>query len=156
MKNYFFELFHHDVEPVVPSSSRWGVQGEYVIDSEHIGYTNWVSDESVLQTAIPNGEDVVLHINKDASVLLDMDVVAHAVEIGEEATLNITDNHSLQIVDCLTLNGLMSVSNNHSLTNAAETALQLNGTGTLNLSGDGTSGKLGTAENRGAFVIGGT
>ncbi|MBQ7178298.1 MAG: hypothetical protein IJS08_12860, partial [Victivallales bacterium] len=154
MKNYYFDLFHHDVEPIVPSSSRWGVQGEYVVDSEHIGYTNWVSDDSVLQTAIPNGEDVVMHINTASSVLLDMDVVAHAVEVGEEATLNVTDNHSLQISDCFTLNGLMSVSNNHSLTNAVETALQLNGTGRVNLSSDGTSGYLGTEGNRGAFAIG--
>ena len=153
LKNYYFDLFYRDVEPIVNSSNLWGVQGEYVIESEHIGYTNWVSDKGVLQTAIPNGEDVVLHITS-TNVILDMDVVANAVEIGNEATLNITENHSLQIIESFTLNGLMSVSNNHSLTNAAGTALQLNGTGTLNLSGEGTSGYLGTAENRGAFTIG--
>ncbi|MCR4574539.1 MAG: hypothetical protein K5787_12305 [Lentisphaeria bacterium] len=154
LTNYYFDLFHRDVEPIIPSSSQWGVQGEYVIDSEHIGYTNWVSDGGELQTAIPNGEDVVMHINTASSVLLDMDVVAYAVEVGEEATLNVTDNHSLQISDCFTLNGLMSVSNNRSLTNAGEAALQLNGVGRLNLSGDGTAGNLGTVENRGAFAIG--
>ncbi len=153
LKTFYFDLFHRDVEPIVSGSSQWGGQGEYVIDSEHFGYTNWVSDGGELQTAIPDGEDVVLYITGD-SVLLDMDVVAHAIELGEEATLNITANHSLHIVDCFTLNGLMSVSNNHSLTNAVETALQLNGIGTLNLSDDGTSGNLGTAENRGAFAIG--
>ncbi|MBQ6472987.1 MAG: hypothetical protein IJJ33_13465 [Victivallales bacterium] len=154
MKNYFFDLFHHDADPIVKSDSHWGTQGEYVIDSDHFGYTNWVSEESVLQTAIPNGEDVVMHINTAVDVALDVDVVAHAVEVGEEATLNVTDNHSLQIGDNFTLNGLMSVSNNRSLTNAGETALQLDGTGRLNLSGDGTAGYLGTEENREAFSIG--
>ena len=84
LKNYYFDLFYRDVEPIVNSSNLWGVQGEYVIDSEHIGYTNWVSDKGVLQTAIPNGEDVVLHITS-TNVILDMDVVANSVEIGEEA-----------------------------------------------------------------------
>ena len=152
LTNYYFDLFHRDVEPIVPGSNRWGVQGEYVIDSEHIGYTNWVCDE-VVQSVVPNGEDVVLHI-VSADVLLDMDVVANSVEIGEEAILNIIDSHSLQIDDSFTLNGLISVYNNGRLTNAGDTALQLNGMGMLNLSGDGTSGYLGTAENRGAFTIG--
>ncbi|MBR6075906.1 MAG: hypothetical protein IKP87_11430, partial [Victivallales bacterium] len=152
LTNYYFDLFHRDVEPIVPGSNRWGVQGEYVIDSEHIGYTNWVCDEEV-QSVVPNGEDVVLHI-VSADVLLDMDVVANSVEIGEEAILNIIDSHSLQIDDSFTLNGLISVYNNGRLTNAGDTALQLNGMGMLNLSGDGTSGYLGTAENRGAFTIG--
>ena len=144
LTNYYFDLFHRDVEPIVPGSNRWGVQGEYVIDSEHIGYTNWVCDEEV-QSVVPNGEDVVLHI-VSADVLLDMDVVANSVEIGEEAILNIIDSHSLQIDDSFTLNGLISVYNNGRLTNAGDTALQLNGMGMLNLSGDGTSGYLGTAE----------
>ena len=60
LTNYYFDLFHRDVEPIVPGSNRWGVQGEYVIDSEHFGYTNWVCDEEV-QSVVPNGEDVVLH-----------------------------------------------------------------------------------------------
>ena len=68
LTNYYFDLFHRDVEPIVPGSNRWGVQGEYVIDSEHFGYTNWVSDE-VVQSVVPNGEDVVLHI-VSADVLL--------------------------------------------------------------------------------------
>ncbi len=33
LTNYYFDLFHRDVEPIVPGSNRWGVQGEYVIDS---------------------------------------------------------------------------------------------------------------------------
>ena len=154
LKNYYFELFHHDVEPIVNSNSVWGAQGEYATELEHIGYTNWIDDEGVLQSAIPNGEDVVMHINTDGTVALDMDIVAHTVEIGENVTLNLTGNRSLQIMDSFTLNGLLSVTSSRSLTNAADTALQLNGVGTLNLSGDGTSGYLGTEGIRNAFIIG--
>ena len=50
LKNYYFDLYHRDVDPIVTGSSMWGVQGEYVIDAEHFGYTNWVSDEGDLQT----------------------------------------------------------------------------------------------------------
>ena len=45
LKNYYFDLFHHDVEPIINTSSLWGLQNEYVIDSEHFGYTNWLSFE---------------------------------------------------------------------------------------------------------------
>ena len=37
---------------------------------------------------------------------------------------------------------------------SAEDVVALSGTGMLNLSGDGTSGYLGTAKNRGSFTIG--
>ena len=153
-KNYYFDLYHHDTTPIVESSSLWGLQGEYVIDAEHFGYTNWVSDEGDLQTLIPNGAEVAMHIDTDASVTLDVDVVANTVEIGELATLSITGARALQIVDSFTLNGLMTVTGNNTLTNGAETALLLTGAGTLNLSGNGTNGSLGTNENRNAFRIG--
>ena len=120
LKNYYFDLFHHDVEPIVNSSGLWGLHGEYVIDLEHVSYTNWLSDEGELQAEIPNGEDVVLHLDTSGNVALDMDIVAHAVEIGAQATLTMTDNRSLRIVDCFTLNGVMSVNYNHSLTNAGD------------------------------------
>ena len=155
LKHYYFNLFHRDVEPVVKGNSIWSLQSEYIIDYEHFGYTNWDSDESVLQTVVPNGADVAMHILTDNNVALDMDVVAHSVEIGEAATLSVTDNHSMRIGDNFVLNGLISVTNNHGLTNAsAEAALQMTGVGTLNLSGNGTSGSLGTEANRNAFAIG--
>ena len=88
LKNYYFDLFHHDTTPIVESSSLWGLQGEYVIDAEHFGYTNWVSDEGDLQSLIPSGADVSMHINTDANVSLDVDIVAYAVELGAGATLN--------------------------------------------------------------------
>ena len=155
LKNYYFNLFHHDVEPIVKGNSIWSLQSEYVIDYEHFGYTNWISEDDVLQTVVPNGEDVAMHIITDNTVALDTDVVAHSVEIGEAATLNVTDDHSMRIGDSLVLNGLLSVTNSRSLSNAsAETALQMTGTGTINLSANGYSGYLGTQENRNAFVIG--
>ena len=154
LKTYYFDLFHHDVDPIVKSSSLWGVQGEYVIDDEHVGYTNWISLDGDLQSVIPNGADTVMLINTSAIIALDVDVVANSVELGEEAALTISDDRSMQIVDTFVLNGLVSVNNNHSLTNGADTALLLTGAGTLNLSGDGTSGVLGTKDNRNTFAIG--
>ena len=153
-KHYYFDLFHRDVEPIVNSSSVWGAQGEYATDLEHVGYTNWIDEEGVLQSAIPNGEDVAMHINTPGTVALDIDIVAHTVEIGEEVTLNLTGNRTLHVVDSFTLNGLLSVTGSRTLTNAADTTLQLNGSGTVNLSSNGSSGSLGTAENRNAFAIG--
>ena len=154
LKTYYFDLFHHDVDPIIKSNSVWGVQGEYVIDDEHVGYTNWISLDGDLQAVIPNGADVVMLINTSAIVALDVDVVANSVELGEEAALTISDDHSMQIVDTFVLNGLVSVNNNRSLTNGADTALLLTGSGTLNLSGDGTSGNLGTKDSRNTFSIG--
>ncbi|MBQ7730242.1 MAG: hypothetical protein IJT68_00230, partial [Lentisphaeria bacterium] len=154
LKNYYFELFHRDVEPIVTASSRWGVQSEYVIGTDHFGYTNWVSDEGDLQSTVPSGEDAAMYINAAGNVALDVDIVAHTVELGGAATLNVTGNRSLLILDHFALNGIVSVNNNCGLTNAAVSALQLTGAGKLNLSGDGTLGYLGTAENRNAFTIG--
>ncbi len=155
LKNYFFELFHHDVEPVIKGNSIWSLQGEYAIDYEHFGYTNWLSEDDVLQTVVPNGADVAMHVVTDNNVALDMDIVAYSVEIGDAATLNVTDNHTLQIGDTFVLNGLLSVTYNSGLSNAVvDTALQLTGVGTLNLSGNGTSGSLGTKDNRNTFAIG--
>ena len=153
LRNYYFELFHRDVEPIVNSSNLWSVQGQYVIDDESFGYTNWISDESAIQTAVPNGENVAMHIITDTAVSLDMDVVAHSIELGEQATLNLDSTHSMRIIDHFAINGLVSVFKN-SLTNASEDALQLTGTGMLNLSGNGTSGALGSTENRSAFNVG--
>ncbi len=154
LKNYFFELFHRDIDPIVIGNSRWGVQSEYVIGAEHFGYTNWLSDEGDLQTSIPTGEDVAMHVNAVGNVALDVNIVAHSVEIGIEATLGVAGSRSLLIVDHFTLNGLMSVSNNGNLTNVSDTAILLNGVGKLNLSGDGSAGYLGTSSNRNAFTIG--
>ena len=154
LKTYYFDLFHHDVDPIIKGNSVWGVQGEYVIDDEHVGYTNWISLDGDLQAVIPNGADVVMLVNTAATVALDVDVVANRVELGEEAALSISDDRSMQIVDSFILNGLVSVNNNRSLTNGADTALLLTGTGTLNLSGDGTSGFLGTKDSRNTFSIG--
>ena len=154
LKTYYFDLFHHDVDPIIKGNSVWGVQGEYVIDDEHVGYTNWISLDGDLQAVIPNGADVVMLVNTAATVALDVDVVANRVELGEEAALSISDDRSMQIVDNFILNGLVSVNNNRSLTNGADTALLLTGSGTLNLSGDGTSGFLGTKDSRNTFSIG--
>ena len=81
LKRYVFSVFQRDEAPIVNGSNRWGAHGEYVIDEETIGYTNWMTsgDEPQLQSAIPNGEDVVLSVNANVSVLLDMDVVAYSV-----------------------------------------------------------------------------
>ena len=154
LKTYYFELYHHDVEPIVTSSNLWGVQGEYVTESEHVGYTNWVSDNGELQSVIPSGTDVAMFINTDYNVVLDVDVTAHTVVIGAEATLSLNGNRAMAIVESFTLNGLMTVTGNRSLINAADTALLLNGAGTLNLSGNGSNGSLGTEESRNTFAIG--
>ena len=34
LKNYYFNLFHRDVTPVVKANSIWSLQSEYVIDAE--------------------------------------------------------------------------------------------------------------------------
>ena len=155
LKNYYFNLFHHDVEPIIKGNSIWSLQGEYVVDYEHFGYTNWLSEDDVLQTVVPNGADVAMHVITDNNVALDMDIVAYSVEIGDAATLNTTNDHSLQIGESFVLNGLLSVTNNSGLFNAvADAALQLTGTGTLNLSSNGTSGSLGTKDNRNPFTVG--
>ncbi|MBR4613114.1 MAG: hypothetical protein IKO40_10410, partial [Kiritimatiellae bacterium] len=75
------------------------------------------------------------------------------VTVDENGDLNIQGNVIAQ--GTLSIDGIVTVQNNKWLCNeSAEAAVALNGNGTLSLSGDGTSGKLGTAENRGAFVIG--
>ena len=107
LKTYYFELYHHDVEPIVTSSNLWGVQGEYVTELEHVGYTNWIDEDGGLQSVIPSGADVAMFINTDYNVVLDVDVAAHSIVIGADATLSLNGNRSLAIVESVTLNGLI-------------------------------------------------
>ena len=66
-----------------------------------------------------------------------------------------TANAYVSLQDSFTIDGTVSVQNNiHLLNESADTPVALSGIGTLNLSGDGTCGNLGSAENRGAFTIG--
>ena len=75
------------------------------------------------------------------------------ITVDENGTLDIQAHAIAQ--GTISIDGMVTVQSNKWLYNeSAEDAVALSGTGTLNLSGEGTSGYLGTAENRGAFMIG--
>ena len=65
-----------------------------------------------------------------------------------------TLNTAVGVQEAFSIDGNVTVQNNSSLTNATEAMVALTGTGTLNLSGNGTWGYLGTEDNRNAFAIG--
>ena len=75
------------------------------------------------------------------------------VTVDENGTLDIQTHAIAQ--GTISIDGMVTVQNNRGLYNeSAEETVALSGTGTLNLSGNGTTGNLGSAENRGAFTIG--
>ena len=97
-----------------------------------------INNGTLTGNLLASGETSALnHVTVDENGTLDLQ--AHAIAQGT-----------------ISIDGTVTVQNNKWLYNASTTreAVSLTGTGTLNLSGDGTTGNLGSEEYRGGFDIG--